>query len=89
MPQYLVAALQSRSIKLQGGVMEVATGERSIVPHAVWICVELQGKTRVVAALVVPGRTSYHILLGRHWMHDTGIRGDYKLLRGLSDWQND
>ncbi|KAJ5998590.1 hypothetical protein N7451_006400 [Penicillium sp. IBT 35674x] len=52
-PQYL--------IKLHGGVMEVATGERSIVPHAVWICVELHGTTRVVA------------------MHDTGIRGDYKL----------
>ncbi|KAJ5993980.1 hypothetical protein N7451_009704 [Penicillium sp. IBT 35674x] len=59
--------------------MEVVTGKRSIVPHAVWICVELHGTTRVVAALVVPGRTGYHILLGRHWMHDTGIRGDYKL----------
>jgi len=37
MPQYLVETLQSRTIKLHGGVMEVATGERSIVPHAVWI----------------------------------------------------
>jgi hypothetical protein len=40
--------------------------------------VTVTGATRMVAALVDPGRTSYTILLGRHWMYTVKVRGVYE-----------
>ncbi|KAJ5936798.1 hypothetical protein N7466_003248 [Penicillium verhagenii] len=70
--------MHERCVPIEGGIMETASGEKSPINRAVWICVEVAGTTRVVAALVTHGRPCYHLLLGRHWMADVKLVGDYQ-----------
>lgn len=60
-------------------MMEVATGERSLMTKCAWLNVEVGEANRVIAVIVIPGKPSYELLLGRHWMADTGLLGNYRM----------
>ena len=67
----IVGKLQMRTIQIRGGVKETALGEKTTMDKAIWVHVDVQRASRVIAAVFVQGRPSYNLLLCRHWMADT------------------
>jgi hypothetical protein len=58
--------------------MEVANGARVVTNALVWVMVQVQDTTRIIAATVINGRPSFQLLLGRHWMASVDLVGHYK-----------
>ena len=65
--------------------IRIATG--TVVPTSYYTQFNLTiaGVTANIRAYILPMRTSYTLLLGRRWMNQVGLMGEYK--RGPAKWR--
>ncbi|KAJ5679603.1 hypothetical protein N7462_007847 [Penicillium macrosclerotiorum] len=73
----VVKTLGVSQIPVHNGAIEMADGSISHIHALVWVQVAVAGAHRVVMALVAPGDTNYHMILGRRWMQGVGMVGTY------------
>ena len=50
--------------------MIIANGARVLLPGYTILEITVAGVTRIVQFFVVPGKTSYSMILGRPWLRD-------------------
>lgn len=77
-PRHVVEALKAKTESVHHAC-EMASGQVVHMTATVCLIVSIMGISKTIHATVVEGEPGYTILLGRHWMYEAGVEGNYRL----------
>ena len=77
-PSRMIEKMKLNVIKDESTAIKTADGGWTILPGYTWMQVTVAAVDRVIQVSIVPGNTSYSLLLGRPWLRQVRAVGYYE-----------